>query len=177
MTEDSPLLFVVTGSRGAGKTSFCANLTNAAREAGWQVTGLLSHPVFEEGTRVAIQAEDLSSGERRQLAVRSETPTPGSNHWQFDRDTLTWGSAVLQAAVPAELLMIDELGPLEFDHDSGWQAGLEAVDSGQYEIAFVVVRAEMLGYAMLRWSDANIVEIDTPEESRAKAKIIAEQLF
>jgi nucleoside-triphosphatase len=177
MTEQFPLLFLITGSRGAGKTSFCASIIRAAREAGWLVTGLLSHPVFEGSLRTAIQAEDLRSGDLRQIAIRSETPTPGSNHWQFDRDAITWSNQVLQAAIPSDLLVVDELGPLEFEYESGWQAGLAAVDSGAYAIAFVVIRAELLGHALLRWTDANLIEIDTPEQSEIKAQVLANQLF
>ncbi len=173
----APLLFLVTGSQGAGKTTFCHGLVQAAREAGWRTAGLLSRPVFEGSLRIAIDAEDLHSGETRRLAVRSDTPTPGTRHWKFDENTLAWGNRVLAASIPADLLVIDELGPLEFERDTGWQAGLAAVDSGQYAVAIVVVRPELLGEALLRWHEANLVEIDTREDSEYKAKILASQLF
>jgi nucleoside-triphosphatase len=177
MSQAPALLFVVTGSRGAGKTTFCSRLIRAAREAGWQTAGLLSHPVFKDSLRVTIQAEDLRSGEIRRIAVRSDTPTPGSRHWQFDSSAVEWSNQVLRAAVPCDLLVVDELGPIEFEYERGWQEGLAAVDSRQYAIAIVVVRAELLGNALLRWNDANIVEIDTPEQSEAKANVLAQQLF
>jgi nucleoside-triphosphatase len=177
MPDASPLLFIITGSRGAGKTTFCTNMVRAAREADWQTAGLLSHPVFEGSLRTAIETEDLRSGEIRQLAVRSDTPTPGSQYWQFDNEAVVWGNDVLRAAVPCDLLVIDELGPIEFEYERGWQDGLAAVDSREYAIAIVVVRAELLGNALLRWNDANIVEIDTPDQSEAKARVLAQQLF
>jgi nucleoside-triphosphatase len=174
----APLLFIVTGSRGAGKTTFCASLVRAAREAGWRTAGLLSHAVFSGSLRTAIEAEDLTTGEIRPLAVRSpDQPTPGSREWQFDRETIAWGNRVLAASTPCDFLVVDELGPLEFERESGWQAGLAAVDSRQYAIAIVVIRAELLGEALLRWTEANVIEIDTPEESTEKARILAEQLF
>jgi nucleoside-triphosphatase THEP1 len=172
-----PLLFIVTGSQGAGKTTFCDRLVSAAREAGWKTAGILSHPVFEEGRRAAIEAEDLRTGETRRLALRSERPTPGSKHWRFDEVTLDWGNQVLANSTPVDLLVIDELGPLEFEREGGWQAGIHAVDSHQYAIALVVIRAEMLGEVLIRWQDANLVEIDTPEDSQRKASVLAEQLF
>lgn len=172
-----PLLFLVTGSQGAGKTTFCSKLVQAAREAGWKAAGLLSHPVFENNLRVAIDTEDLRSGEQRRLAVRSEHPSPGSRHWKFDEAVLEWGSSVLSAATPCDLLVVDELGPLEFERGEGWQNGITAVDSEDYAVAFVVIRADMLGTVLLRWPDANLIEIDTPEESTRKAQVLAEQLF
>lgn len=175
-----PLLFLITGYRGSGKTSFCRKMVAAAREAGWKTAGLLSNPVFEEGVRTAIEVEDLRSGETRTLATRAQTPeagTPGARHWKFDDSALDWGDAVLAAAAPCDLLVVDELGPLEFERGEGWQSGLEAVDSRQYAIAFVVIRSELLGDALARWDEAHLVEIDTPEDSAHKARVLAEQLF
>lgn len=177
MAAPNPLLFIITGSRGAGKTTFCRRMVEAAREAGWQVAGLLSNPVFEGSQRVAIHAEDLRDGDSRQLATRSDSPTPGSLHWKFDDAAIDWGNQVLEASTPCDLLVIDELGPLELERGEGWQSGLTAVDSRQYAIALVVVRAELLGQVLLRFDEANLVEIDTPEDSARKAKILAEQLF
>ncbi len=181
MTNIQPLLFLITGSRGAGKTTFCSQLVQAAREAGWQVAGLLSRPVCEGPLRTAIDAEDLRTGETRRLANAvspdSGQVTPGTKGWQFDPAALEWGNQVLAASTPCDLLVVDELGPLEFERGAGWQAGLAAVDTRQYAIALVVVRAELLGEALLRWGEANLVEIDTPEDSAYKAQVLARQLF
>lgn len=174
------MLFLITGSRGAGKTTFCSRLVKAAREAGWQPGGLISHPVFEESRRAAIDTEDLRTGEIRRLAAAvapGEAATPGTKHWLFDPGALEWGNRVLAKCTPCDLLVVDELGPLELERGEGWQAGLAAVDSQQYAIALVVIRAELLGKVLLRWEDANLVEIDTPEDSAYKARVLSEQLF
>lgn len=173
----NPLLFLITGSRGAGKTTFCRAMVQSAREAGWQVAGLLSNPIFTGSTRTSIIAEDLHGGERRILATRSDQPTPGSRVWQFDPSAVTWSNQVLQLATPCDLLVVDELGPIEFEQGQGWQLGLTAVDSKQYAIALVVIRTELLGEALIRWGEANLVEIDTPEDSTWKAQKLSKQLF
>ncbi len=172
-----PLLFIITGGRGAGKTSFCERMAQAAKDAGWQVSGLLSRPVFDATQRIAIDAEDLRNQKTRRLAVRSDTPTPGTKHWQFDEAVIQWGNQVLEASTPTDLLIVDELGRLEFSRDVGWQAALPVIDSKQYAIAMVVVRAEMLGEVLLHWPNANLIEIETAEESEHKARILSEQLF
>jgi nucleoside-triphosphatase len=174
------MLFLVTGSRGAGKTTFCDHLVQAARGAGWRAGGLISHAVFEGTQRTAIDTEDLRSGETRRLAVAAahgEPVTPGSQRWQFDPAALEWGDQVLAASTPCDLLVVDELGPLELERGEGWQAALAAIDAQQYAIAVVVVRAELLGEALLRWGEANLVEIDTPEDSAHKARVLSRQLF
>lgn len=174
----TPLLILVTGSQGAGKTSFCAALIKAARDAGWHPAGLLSHAVYSGRRRSAILAEDVTSCEAHTLATYTEEqPTPATRNWKFDPEIIAWGNAILQHSVPCDLLVVDELGPLEFERGAGWQAGLAAVDSRNFAIALVVVRAELLGEALLRWPDASLVEIDTPEESARKAEILAGELF
>lgn len=174
---NEPLLFLITGSRGAGKTTLCERLVGAARAEGWQVAGLLSLPVFDGATRSAIRAVDLRSSLTRTLAVRSDAPSAGVKHWKFDNGALLWGDQVLAASTPCDLLVVDELGPLEFERGVGWQAGLAAVDGRAYAIALVVVRAELLADALARWPGANLVEVDTPEDGARKARILAEQLF
>ena len=178
--KPAPLLFLVTGSRGAGKTTFCSHLAQAAREAGWHPAGLISRPVFEGPRRTAIDAEDVRTGETRRLAAVAapgDAVTPGTKQWLFDPQALEWGNQVLAASTPCDLLVIDELGPLELERGQGWQAGLTAVDSQQYAIALVVIRVELLGEVLLRWGEANLVEIDTPEDSAYKARVLAGQLF
>lgn len=172
-----PLLILITGNPGAGKTTFITALTKAAREAGWRPAGLLSNAVYTGNRRTAIQTEDVASGEIRVLATRLDEQSDVANLWVYDLEIVAWGNSILQSCYPCDLLVIDELGPLEFEQGSGWQAGLEAVDSRGYAIALVVVRAELLGEALLRWPDANLVEIDTLEESAYKAQIVADQLF
>lgn len=175
--ETSPTLFIITGSQGAGKTSLCARLVEAAREAGWKTAGILSNPVFDGSLPAAIDAEDLHSGEIHRLATRSEDPTPGLKHWKIEDAAIHWGNQVFSTSTPVDLLVVDELGPLEFERGSGWQAGITAINSKKYAIAIAVVRAEMLGEALIRWPQANIVEVDTPEDSAYKAQVLAESLF
>lgn len=175
--NETSLLFLVTGSRGAGKTTFCNTLVQAARDAGWKASGIVSQAVYEGSQRIAIDAEDLRTGETRRLAIRSDQPTPGAKHWRFDEAVIAWGNQVFQASVPGDLLVVDELGALEFEQGAGWQAALRAIDTHQYAIGVVVVRAEMIGNGLMRWPDANLIEIETPEESAQKARVLAGQLF
>jgi len=169
---------LITGSRGAGKSTFCTASVAAAREAGWRPAGLLSHTIYEGNLRVSIQVENAATREVRPLAVFSEdNPTPGSQHWKFDPDSIAWGNTILETCLPCDLLIIDEIGPLEFERNSGWQVGLKTVDTRNFAIGLVVVRPECLPEALTRWPDAYLVEIDTPEDSARKAQALAEQLF
>ncbi len=49
-----------------------------------------------------------------------------------------------RASVPCDLLVIDELGPLEFNLKVGWLSALDVVKTGQFSLALVVIRPELL---------------------------------
>ena len=62
--------------------------------------------------------------------------------------------------VPPRLLVVDELGPLEFVRGVGLMAGLAAVDEGRYAAAFVVVRPALVDEALRRWPDATVLDVE-----------------
>jgi len=173
---------LVTGERGAGKTTFCRVLVETARSArpGTLAAGILSQKVLVGGEEAAIEAVDVASGQRRRLAVlRRGTDAadgPSTIRWQFDAAILAWGDAVLRSATPCELLVVDELGPLEFQRDEGWRSGLAAVDSGAYRAAFVVVRPELLDRALRRWPQALVIRIESADRAAAAARRSALEL-
>lgn len=152
------MLVVITGERGCGKTTLCQALAVAARGAGWDVAGVLSPARVVDGRKVAFDGVDLRRGERRQLAQRTAKDAPGELGWEFDVSAMAWANEVLGAAVPCDLLIVDELGPLEFEQGQGWMAGLEAVASGKYRHAVVVVRTELLEAAQATWPQARVLD-------------------
>lgn len=159
-------LVVVTGESGGGKTSCCLQLVREARRRGLLVSGLLTLALYTADTpasdagmrsggaplsphspearglpRVRV-AEDLRSGQRRPAAHRvpSEGRVPGEPLWRLRDEALAWGDAVLMHACPTDVLVVDEIGPLELLHRRGWYRGLWCALAGRYGLAVVVVR-------------------------------------
>jgi len=122
---------------------------------------LLSPAEFQDGLKTAIWAQDLRSGERRLLA--SILPSPGLQarlgKWFFSDQSLEWGNERLKQASPCDLLVVDELGPLEFEFAKGWHAGLALVSDGKYRLALVVIRPEYLLQAQELWPSAKTIHI------------------
>ncbi len=142
----SPQLVVITGEIGAGKTTWCKTLADWAQTQGARVSGLLSVGVFEGGLKRAIDLHDLSTGQTRRLAVRRAQPDPTSPtpNWEFDESALRWGDAVLAAAPSCDLLIVDELGPLELLHGAGYQSAFPLIQRQAYRLACVVVRPSLV---------------------------------
>jgi nucleoside-triphosphatase len=158
-------LVILTGQRGSGKTALCSLLVDKGRKAGWQVKGLMTPAVFEAEQKTAIDALDLHSRQRRLLArVRQDGDTGiQTMSWTFDPQALEWGSRVLRESVPCDLLVVDELGPLELLRSQGWTAGLDVLDNGEYKLGVVVIRSELLEIARRRWPHASEIIVVSPE--------------
>lgn len=147
------MIYLITGPRMSGKTTLVQQLVQCAH--GWRVTGILTIGEWHNGEKLALYARDLRTGEQRLLARRQRATEP----WEFVAETLEWGNRVFTSAVPTDLLVVDELGPLEWVEARGWTAGLSAIDSGQYRVALVVVRPELLTQAQHRWPHATLLDV------------------
>lgn len=175
-------LYLVSGERGAGKTTFCGALVETAlsMHPGLLAAGVLSPKVMEAGEQTAIDVVDITTARRRRLASRrggAGLPGgPATIRWQFSAGALAWGDAVLRSATPCDLLVVDELGPLEFERKEGWPSGLAAVDSAAFKVAFVVVRPDLLGTARARWPRARLIRIENAEGAVAAARRSADEL-
>jgi len=152
----SPKILVIRGWRGVGKTKLCQRMVAAARAAGWDAAGLISPAKVVAGEKTGIEVEDLRSGHRQLLASCLSCELPGTRlgPWTFNDEMFAWGNQVLRSAVPCDILVIDELGPLEFDFGGGWAEGFQILDSQLYHLAIVVIRPEYADRFLERWPDA-----------------------
>lgn len=114
---------IITGPIGSGKTQTVLALAETLRRNGVAVAGVVSPRVFQEGKTVGYWVQDLQSGRRASLC--SLTP-PGLRfrRFFFSPEALVFANAVLtQAARQAEVIVVDEVGPLELS-GGGFAPGL-----------------------------------------------------
>jgi len=161
---------LLTGPRGSGKTTACQELVAAVQARGGQAAGIVCPARFSNGRKVGIDVVDVSGGARRPLATRVDAGGVRERGegtglvlgaWRFDRDALAWAGERL-GAVPyaCELLVVDEVGPLELLNGEGLAESLDQVSSGEHRMVVVVVRPELVDVARRRWPLARAV---TPE--------------
>lgn len=172
-------LHLLTAPSSAGKTTCCAALAEQARAAGRDVAGLLCPPVFENGEKTGIHVQNLRTNETRLLAIASHSnasPTshPGSlstfnlpfGNWLFSPSALLWGNEILANALPCDLFIVDELGPLELIRGAGWQSALTTLHQQAYKIGIAVVRPGLLETAQQLCPAAQTLTQATTEQTK-----------
>jgi nucleoside-triphosphatase THEP1 len=123
--------------------------------------GFVCPAVFAVGKKVGIDMLNVATGERWRLGVRSHNmgkTTIGC--WQMDESVIALGNQILAALSNDDVIIVDELGPLELEEGYGFQEALRTLDEGRYHAALVVVRPSLLTLARLRWPHAQVLELE-----------------
>ncbi len=172
-------IIIITGERGIGKTIFCRKLIEDVVLNGFTVAGILSPARFERGVKVGIDITDLATKQRFCLAKRRKlvdpkSATPG---WEFDQEKLEWGNTILDIDFNPDLLIVDELGPMELIHNKGWLNGICAINEGKYHGAIVVIRPELVTIGKKLWSQAEVLEIQSKKQAEVERVHLFEKWF
>jgi nucleoside-triphosphatase len=167
---------LVTGERGVGKTHLCQQVVEQAGKTGYRCAGVLSRAVFDGEEKAAITLVDVATGAERILAVADDKP--GELRWgryRFVPSTLEWGSQLLTGAMPCDLLIVDELGPLELTLGLGLVAALGVLKEGAFSLALVVVRPELLDTVreQLHCAETRVVEVDLQNRDQLPGQIVS----
>jgi nucleoside-triphosphatase THEP1 len=150
-----PSIVILSGESGSGKTTICTRVVTLARARGLKVAGVLTPSRLAGGCKVGLDVEDVRTGQHRPLAEPCAEPRqssvdatdgPATESWHFHIDGLAWGTMVLRRATPCDLLVIDELGPLELVQSQGWTISFDLLRASRYRLALVVVRPALLPY-------------------------------
>jgi nucleoside-triphosphatase THEP1 len=170
----APRLIVITGERGAGKSVVCARLAALLREGGADVGGVLTErpPAGEGREAVDVATAERrpfgrqqhggggalgasgASGAAPSAVGEGEPPGAGrpatgiadplTPSWRYDDDVFRWGNGVFERARGCEVLIVDELGPVEILGGRGWTRPLEQLVAGDFKTAIVVCRPGLL---------------------------------
>ncbi|HMN14915.1 MAG TPA: nucleoside-triphosphatase [Bellilinea sp.] len=136
---------VITGDRHAGKTLACQRIIDEAKQQGLSAGGLITPGRYDAaGTRTGFYVQMLPGGDKRLLgsAIEGELQGTRLGMWIFDDSALQWGNNELGSTPIVDVLVIDEIGPLELERDAGWTNAIPLLRKGQFDQAYVVIRPE-----------------------------------
>jgi len=143
MTQIPTKLILWTGEKHSGKTLSAAELARTIHNEGFTVAGLLALSLYDDGKLVGFDAFDLQSEKIAPLARRN-TRESESQPFAFIADGLKLGRSALSLAATesADLVIVDEFGPLELD-SRGWRRNIDSLLASSNAMILLVVREEL----------------------------------
>lgn len=153
---------IITGERNSGKTLFCLEFIEKMRTLDAAVKGIVSPGKYYDHEKTGILCKDIASGEERLLATFSPgwDPEKPEREWLFQPDIFKWGNKMLKKSTPTEILVIDELGFMEFENKKGWSHAFEIIPKGEYQIGLIVVRPIYVPLAKSLWNVKEIIRLN-----------------
>ncbi len=116
----------ITGNPGVGKSTVCREVL---KKLACTYGGMTSTDIRVKGERIGFELRDLASGKQGILAHRDgKGPKVGKYHVNLE-DLNNIGVAAIKNAINAELIVIDEIAPMEFKSQEFVKAVEETLDS------------------------------------------------
>jgi nucleoside-triphosphatase len=108
-------LIVLTGVAGSGKTTAVLNAARRLMSAGYSVGGCITREIRREGVRIGFEIIDLTTGKAGILASTAikEGPRVGKYTVNLKDLELVAAASVEEAIVRSDIIVLDEIGPME----------------------------------------------------------------
>jgi len=155
-------LIFVTGRPGIGKTSVLLRAVGALKMRGYRVGGMISREVREGGIRVGFEIVDYYTGRRGWLAHVNQPTGPQVSKYRVNLSDLNaiGASSIRSAVVNADIVVVDEIGPMELFSTAFKEAVSQAIKSGKPMLGTIHFKAhDPLITAIKTREDAEILEV------------------
>ncbi|UCE16987.1 MAG: NTPase [Candidatus Bathyarchaeota archaeon] len=153
---------LITGRPGIGKTSVLLKAMNVLKTKGYKVGGMVSREVRKSGVRVGFEIVDFETGRKGWLAhVNHPTgPRVGKYHVNLKDLNVIGASSILNAVANADVVVVDEIGPMELFSPAFKEAVAQAINSEKPMLGTVHHKArDSLITAIRAREDAKIFEV------------------
>jgi nucleoside-triphosphatase THEP1 len=158
-------LILWTGEKHSGKTTGAFKLVESVRSEGFTVHGLLAPSIYEDGRLAGFDAFDLQSDKRSPLirCREKENDKPMYLAPQFiEGSTLGHTSLSPTATVSADLIIVDEFGPLELD-GHGWSRDVDSLLATSNAVILIIVRSGIVDKVKKLYKNVPCIEITAGE--------------
>jgi len=136
-------LILWNGARHSGKTTAAGEVAERARSEGFSVAGLLAPSLYRNGKLIGFDGVDLRDGTRISLASLKRDGDE-TERFAFTAAGFRLGITALSPAATksADLIIVDEFGPLEMGGD-GWRKSVDSLLASADALLLLVVRQEL----------------------------------
>mgnify|MGYP006287156389 CR=1 FL=1 len=118
----------ITGKPGCGKTTLCKKIAEKTRD---KTRGIITEEIREGGKRVGFRLEDLATGKTGLLSHVNDCSGPKVGKYSVCLDQLDAfaARAIESGSKEKDLLIIDEIGPMELKSEQFVESVEEALES------------------------------------------------
>ena len=168
----------ITGRPGIGKTSVLLKAVGVLKTRGYKVGGMVSREVRESGVRVGFEIIDFETGRKGWLAHVNQPTGPQVSKYRVNLNDLNaiGASSILNAVANGDVVVVDEIGPMELFSPAFKEAVTQAIKSEKPVLGTVHHRArDPLVTAIRAREDAKILEV-TYENRRSLHNLIIDKV-
>jgi nucleoside-triphosphatase THEP1 len=160
-TTDRLILWV--GEKHSGKTTALADFVENARTEGFKIAGILAPSIYHNSRLMGFDVLDLRDAARAPLA-RREICGDTVGHFTFLDEGLRLGNAALskEATESADLIVVDEFGPLELS-GRGWRSSVDSLLDSSNHTVMLVVRRQLVDSVRRTYSGFQCRSVDAGE--------------
>jgi len=165
--------FLLTGKINSGKSTLVYEM---AKRATFSCGGIVSLPVFDNGTKTGMDAVDIMNGKTKILArLKGRIDGIDVGRYTISQDGLKHGENAIRKAIRnCDIVVIDEFGPLEMEGRGMAKVAEDAFRRGN---ALVVLRKGLKERFMEKYGQYNFKVIDFDSISADElAKILERKL-
>jgi nucleoside-triphosphatase len=174
----NPQRIFLTGEPGCGKTTVVLRICESLRDLGKKPGGVISSEIRQRGVRTGFKVEDLITQEIGTLAQVGERAGPHVGKYTVNlQDIERVGvSAIKRALEEADVVIVDEIGPMEL-HSKPFILVVEnALASSKHLVATIHKRASHPLVTAIKSNPAyKVIEV-TPENREQLPRSIVDEL-
>lgn len=164
---NKPVIFVITGEIGEGKTTYAKKVTELLKEKNINIAGFIAPAVYAGEKRIGFDLYDVKIGDVTPLSRNT-----GLEDWlrignyYFHPDGLKTGNALLQKEYieKSSVFIIDEIGPLEMNN-TGWAKPVETLCAESSIPHIWVVRKKLVERVIKKWNVGDVYVFDIAEDT------------
>jgi nucleoside-triphosphatase len=137
-------ILILTGAPGVGKTTLLTNTVDALKTKGVRVGGMITREVREGNVRVGFEILDLTSNKHGWLAHVNGQGGPQVGKYYVNLNELdnVGVAAITQAIEKCDVIVIDEIGPMELFSPKFKQAVTQALEGKKLMLTVVHGKAK-----------------------------------
>jgi nucleoside-triphosphatase len=132
-------IILITGAPSIGKTTAIVKTVETLKAEGYKIGGMITKEKREGDARVGFEIQDLATQKQGWLAHVKQLNGPRTGKYRVNLTDLegVGTNAIQNATKAADIIIIDEIGPMELHSKAFKEAVIRASDSAKPVIATV----------------------------------------